>query len=66
MLLGEGVESLGIQSGGSPSTSAVVMDSQYDERNGAASALRSDAERPEPTRDQLLRELLRDRAEGVF
>lgn len=65
MLLREGVDSLGIRSDGVPSA-AVVMDSQHDEHNGPASALRSDAERPAPTRDRLLRELLRDRAGGVF
>jgi hypothetical protein len=66
MLLRDGVDSLGIRSGEVPSTSVVAMDAQDDERNGAASELRSDAERPEPTRDQLLRELLRDRSGGVF
>jgi hypothetical protein len=66
MLLRDGVDSLGIRSGGGPSTTAVVKDSQYDERNATPSALRSDAERPAPTRDRLLREMLRDRAEGVF
>jgi hypothetical protein len=66
MLLRDGVDSFGIPWSGAPSTSVVAMDSQYDERNATASELRSDAERPAPTRDRLLRELLRDRAEGVF
>ena len=66
MLLRDGVDSLGIRSGGVPATSTVAMDSQYDERNATASEMRSDAERPAPTRDRLLRELLRDRSEGVF